>query len=415
MKTNLNLALFVGACSLIMAGCGSKTGEGITLDDCPVVAERVPLKNGTDSLIVVDYNKFDFDHPIDFPLSEFCDYELVKLENSSKEMMVGPGRFYVFGNYMAWRDPYGRRVLVFDRQGNYIRTFNDSGGPEGFEGFCSSIYIDEENDQMYAILLRKTKVYNIKTGDYLRSIDHEKELRLPLMTAMLDKLLYVQAPGQMEYLNKDAIWQTDKEGNQVKSIPSSYFWDMNLVDHQYIEDFWMSSFPLIKPSGEDYLLFSLNNRYAICDTTYHYYPSTNRLVPATTMKNPYTENGGLYTQEETPTYYTAYFTEMNTGPLQLDGYIDRITKRVMVDKKTLKGSAVHLCLDKFGMIDITAEYAQTFSGDFALNLSPDRLQQLIEERLSKDGLDDNEQMKLRTLYDSIDPDDNNYVIVGKLK
>ena len=67
------------------------------------------------------------------------------------------------------------------------------------------------------------------------------------------------------------------------------------------------------------------------------------------------------------------------------------------------------------MIDITAEYAQTFSGDFALNLSPDRLQQLIEERLSKDGLDDNEQMKLRTLYDSIDPDDNNYVIVGKLK
>ena len=268
---------------------------------------------------------------------------------------------------------------------------------------------------MYAILLRKTKVYNIKTGDYLRSIDHEKELRLPLMTAMQDKLLYVQAPGEMEYLKKDAIWQTDMEGNQVQSIPSSFFWNMDLVNHQYFEDFWMSSFPLIKPSGEDYFLFSLNNRYAICDTTYHYYPATNRLVPATTMKNPYTENGGLYTQEETPTYYTAYFTEMNTGPLQLDGYMDHITKRVMVDKKTLRGSAVHLCLDKFGMIDITAEYAQTFSGDFALNLSPDRLQQLIEERLSKDGLDDNEQMKLRTLYDSIDPDDNNYVIVGKLK
>ena len=54
-----------------MGGCGSKTGEGVTLDDCPVVAERVPLKNGTDSLIVVDYDNFDFDHPIDFPLSEY--------------------------------------------------------------------------------------------------------------------------------------------------------------------------------------------------------------------------------------------------------------------------------------------------------------------------------------------------------
>ena len=86
----------------------------------------------------------------------------------------------------------------------------------------------------------------------------------------------------------------------------------------------------------------------------------------------------------------------------------------MVDKKTLKGSAIHLCLDKFGMIDITAEYAQTFSGDFALNLSPDRLQQLIEECLNKGGLDSDEWLKLRTLYDSIDDDDNNYVIVGKL-
>ena len=42
------LALFVSTCSLMMAGCSFETGEGITLDDSPVVAERVPLKNGTD-------------------------------------------------------------------------------------------------------------------------------------------------------------------------------------------------------------------------------------------------------------------------------------------------------------------------------------------------------------------------------
>ena len=414
MKTNLNLALFVGVCGLIMVGCGSETGKNVTLADCPVVAERVLLKNGTDSLIVVNYNKFDFDHPIDFPLSEFCDYELVKLENSSKEMMVGPGRFYVFGSYMAWKEPSSSRILIFDIQGNYMYTMKNSEGPEGFEGGCFSIHIDEKHNELYANLQRKTKVYNLKTGEYIRSIDHNNYTSLLMMIPIQDKLIFMQAPGEVDYI-KDVIWQTDREGNLEQSFPASYFWKMDIVNPQYGEDFWMATYPLIKPSEEEYLLFSLNNRYAICDTTYHYYPSTNRLVPATTMKNPYTENGGLYTQEETPTYYTAYFTEMNTGPLQLDGYIDRITKRVMVDKKTLRGSAVHFCLDKFGMIDITAEYAQTFSGDFALNLSPDRLQQLIEERLSKDGLDDNEQMKLRTLYDSIDPDDNNYVIVGKLK
>ena len=70
-----------------MVGCGSETGKNVTLDDCPVVAERVPLKNGTDSLIVVDYDKFDFDHPIDFPLSDYCDYEIVQLEGDRKSVV----------------------------------------------------------------------------------------------------------------------------------------------------------------------------------------------------------------------------------------------------------------------------------------------------------------------------------------
>ena len=408
-----NLLLILLIC-LSLVGCKSEQGEVFSLADCPVVAERVPLKSGTDSLIVVDYDNFDFEHPIDFPLSEYCDYELVKLEGSSKDMMVGPGRFYVFGNYMVWRDPYGHRVLIFDRQGNYLRTLSDSEGPEGFEGFCASVYIDEEYKEIYANLQRKTKVYNLNTGEYLRCIDHNNYTRLPIMITMQDKLIFMQAPGEVSYI-KNAIWQTDREGNMEQTIPASYFWNMDLVNPLFGEDFWMPAYTLVKSSNEDYLLYSLNNPHAVCDTTYHYYPATNRLVPAVTMKNPNTENGSLYTQEETPTYYTAYFTEMVSGPIQLDGFSDRITKRVMVDKQTLKGSAIHLCLDKYGMIDITAEYDQTFSGDFALNLSPDRLLQLIEERLDKGDLDNDVWLQLRTLYDSIDDDDNNYVIVGKWK
>ena len=234
-----------------------------------------------------------------------------------------------------------------------------------------------------------------------------------MMITMHDKLIFMQAPGEMDYIH-EAIWLTDMEGKVEHTIPASYFRKMDLVNPLY-QYFWMSAYTVIRPSEEDFLFYSLSNSRAVCDTTYHYYPAINRLVPAVMMKNPKIENGGNYGQEETPSFYTAFFTERETGPIKLDGYMDRITKRVMVDKHTLRGSAIHLCVDKLGMIDITAEYALTFSGEFALNLPPDRLQQLIEERLNNGNLENDDLLKLRTLYDSIDDDDNNYVIVGKLK
>ncbi len=413
MKTNLNLALFVGVCGLIMIGCGSETGKNVTLADCPVVAERVPLKNGTDSLIVVDYDKFDFDHPIDFPLSDYCDYEIVKLEGGSKDIMVGAGRIYSHGNYLVWINNMSLRILIFDRQGHYVSTINGGEGPGNFERVCHSIYIDEEKGEIYANLVRSTKVYDLKTGEFKRSIDQGQTTYYLTSAPYKDKLIYSQTP--LSHYER-AIWIEDKEGNVEQTFPASYFWNMGIVDPIYGDSFWVDAESVLLDVGEDYYMYSLFYYLTERDSTYHYYPATNKLIPSATQVNYVKKNDGdYYGQEETPSYYSAIYVERGKINPQYGTYEYNVAHRVIVDKKTLKGSAINLCVDKLGMINIGLNYGVTFNGDFCLNLPPDVLMQRIEERLDKGGLDDKERLKLRTFYDSIDDDDNNYVIVGKLK
>ena len=245
-----HFVLFLGTCSLIMGGCGSKTGEGVTLDDCPVVAERVPFKNGTDSLIVVDYDNFDFDHPIDFPLSKYCDYEIVQLEGGSKDIMVGAGTVFAHGNYLVWKDSMTQRILIFDRQGHYVSTINGGEGPGNFERVCHSVYIDEEKGELYANLIRSTKVYDLKTGEFKRSINQGSTYYL-MSAPYKDKLIYSHTPL---YNYEKVIWIEDKEGNVEQTFPASYFWNMDIVDPIYGESFWVDAESVLLDVGEDYYM-----------------------------------------------------------------------------------------------------------------------------------------------------------------
>ena len=412
MKRNQFLALLVCAWGLLQTGCSSKQEKAVSLDDCPVVAERVPLKSGTDSLIVVDYDNFDFDHPIDFPLSEYCDYELVKLEGGNKDIMVGAGTVYAHGNYLVRIDNMSLRILIFDRQGHYFSTINGGEGPGNFERICQSVFIDEEKGELYANLARRTKVYDLKTGEYKRTIEQGSTYYL-MSAPYKDKLIYCHTPL---FNYEKVIWIADKEGNVEQYFPVSYFWNMDIVDPIYGEGFWVDAESVLLDVGEDYYMYSLFYYLTERDSTYHYYPATNKLIPSTTQMNYVKKNDGdYYGQEETPSYYSAIYVERGKLIPQYGTYEHNVAHRVIVDKKTLKGSAINLCLDKHGMIDIGHDYWITRTGDFCFNMTPDLFQRRIEERLNKGGLDNDEWLQLRTLYDSIDDDDNNYVVVGKLK
>ena len=75
----------------------SSTEEQSTLEQCNVIASKVIT--GEDTLIVCDVNKIE--QHIKLPLSTLVeDWKLLKLENSSKEVMVRPSSIYPSKNYI---------------------------------------------------------------------------------------------------------------------------------------------------------------------------------------------------------------------------------------------------------------------------------------------------------------------------
>ena len=119
---------------LLLAGCQEK-GSSLLFEESPIVAVSQPIGDDGETLMVVDYQKFDRHHPIDFPLSDFCDYKLVKLDGSHKDYMLSAGsQIAASENYIVAKR--SNELLVFSIDGSYLFTIDGSDGPAGFEGYC---------------------------------------------------------------------------------------------------------------------------------------------------------------------------------------------------------------------------------------------------------------------------------------
>ena len=104
------------ACMCIVACTTVK--EGNSLDQCNVVASRV-VTDG-DTLVVCDVSKIE--QQIKLPLSTLVkDWKLLKLENSSKEVMVQPVYIHPSENYILIHPLEDNRgTMLFDKTGKYL-------------------------------------------------------------------------------------------------------------------------------------------------------------------------------------------------------------------------------------------------------------------------------------------------------
>lgn len=85
----------------------------------------------------------------------------------------------------------------------------------------------------------------------------------------------------------------------------------------------------------------------------------------------------------------------------------------MVNKKTREATRFKFVNDLLGGYETNV---WRFSdGYYIENLSPDRLKEKLEKVLEKGGLDKAMEKKITDLVNSIDENDNNYVIYGQLK
>lgn len=202
--------------------CESKRKKvAITLDDCPVVAQRIDHK-GND-LVVCDLSlvKDTFDVPITPFLSSF---EVIRLENTDDALIDTQGHICVSENYIGVYSSNPNSYKLFNREGKLQKILSTSGqGPDEYIIGLYDSFIDESEQRVYLLSYMATKILVFDfDGNPLRHIPlaytahkgnfhiHPNEEKLTMMV-----LPFADSPS--------VIWEQDFDGNVLQEISSSHF------------------------------------------------------------------------------------------------------------------------------------------------------------------------------------------------
>lgn len=404
---NLPLLLL---CSILFFGCANnKKGESQSeqkrlLDNCNVIA-RYDVVNG-DTITVCDYPSVK--QVLNIPISRIVEeVEVVKLQTpDSISTMLG--RVYVTENYLLLQQdsrgvaPY----LLFKRDGSFIRTLGRWGnGPNELSSSYDE-YIDEEHERLYVMPWKNNKLlaFDLK-GNNLPHIP--LSYQVPKAQFKIDikreRLTVVQLP--FEGTKKQSlVWVQDFKGNVIQEIDAT--------PHEVKPDY---SHEVISLKNSDAFDFQLLKYGKKDELLYHYQESSNRLVPKLALDFNGTEPFANCLYDLNHQYYmvnkaqyTFYGQENNTEPIKL--------KDILIDKQTLRGAYINWKVDLLGNIP-GPEYCDYFSkGYLVINLYPITLKEQLSAALrNRDKLSPETVGRMTQLNNSLAEDDNNVLIIGKMK
>lgn len=376
----------------------SSTEEQSTLEQCNVIASKVITEE--DTLIVCDVNKIE--QHIKLPLSTLVeDWKLLKLENSSKEVMVQPAYIYPSKNYILIHPAeYNRETMLFDKTGKYLFDIGTKGnGPGEIVRNMSYIEMDEDNDCVYIRDHKPSRIlkYRLSTGEYLSDIplSYPKAFDF-ILNPKNESLIVTNPPNHKIEEGIPWIWEQDFHGNILQELPKKIY-NRNL---QY--RFW---------------IWSRNNKFVFFDynlpgrqdTLCHYDIPSNRLKPHFTVD--FGSEAPNHQYEDTSDFYLV--TLINEVGIDKP-FIP--TKRILIDKKTLKGAYVDIVLDGYGDFSITQHWTYLKNDYFTLGLEPHQIAETCEKLLAHpENLKPEEKKNLQELLDGLTEDDNAIIIYGKIK
>ena len=383
---------------MCMVAC-TTVKEGNSLDQCNVVASRV-VTDG-DTLVVCDVSKIQ--QEIKVPLSTLVkDWKLLKLENTSKEALVLPVYIYPSENYILIHPAeFNRGMMLFDKTGKYLFDIGRKGnGPGEIVLDIADIEMDEDNDCVYIRDYKPSRIlkFRLSTGEYLSEIPLSYSQAFEFLLNPNDKtLLLTSMPHRRMDLGIPWIWKQDFQGNILRELPKTTY----DATHVHWNKFWLWS-----RNGEVVFFdFNLPGRK---DTLFHYDIRNNRLKP------DFTANFGSeipnHQYEDTSDFYLVSL--LNDPGM---GVYLNITKRFLIDKKTLKGAYVDIVLDGYGDFSITHNWMYLRNNYFTLALEPHQLAETCEKLLANpENLTQEEKQNLQGLLDGITEDDNAFILYGKL-
>jgi hypothetical protein len=379
---------------LLASACGDgKNHEGSGLfDRFPVVAEYVINSDG-DTVVVCDFSRLK--DTLDLPLSTlFSGFEIVNLEEENDDALVGDGKVFASEHHAGIYSTPAGGYKLFDKSGKYLCSLSSLGqGPHEYTIGIYDSYIDDENNRAWLLPWRSKYilVYDLQ-GNFQQSIPLAYGVLKGVFRADVQKRQVTVAVLPFED-TPSVIWVQDFEGNIISEIPAKHF---AIIPPDYSNEVDAS-----QNMGE--MNFSLFHWVAKNDYLYHYDESANRLKPVFTVR--FTEgNMHKHDYDELPGYYLTRIWDERGQSCTL----------AMIDRKTLRGGYVRPKLDMLG--NIPGPSWITFNrGYYIANMFPFDLKEQLEAALSSPALDAETKELLHQLNETVGEEDNNYLLIGKLK
>lgn len=387
------ISLLVGM--VLLSGCnnvGKQTNDGLA--EQPVVGS-VNVVNG-DSIWVCNFAALK--DTVILPLSAVTEeLQIVKLDGRD-EALVPVRNTLVSDNYILVYGQQQTPFKLFDKSGKFLANIGSFGQGPGEYQMVYDAQIDEPSGRIYLLPwnAKALLTYNLE-GQYVESIPLPTSVpkgKFKVDSSHSTLSVFILPFNNLPYV----AWRQDLQGNLLDTIPGRHL----AVRPDFSNEVFSS-----KTNGNlDVFLFTFFELRP--DTLYHL--DEGRLNPRFTVDFG-TNEIPIHFYQEMPRYFAGYLAAKKQ--ISEGSYTTEVPAYYIMDKKTLKGAFYQLVNDYLG--DMPASLF--VDGDYyTLNMEPAELKEALKKHLEiKTDLPSNERERLQKLADSINENDNNYILYAKLK
>lgn len=396
---------------ILLPSCGQKgigqsshDGRSISeiLTDSPIAAQRVVV--GEDTVVVARLDEEP--EPVTLLASEmFDEFELIKLEDT-EDALTGGGKTWVSKNHIMIYD--NNNVKLYDRKGKFIANVGARGqGPGEYSIAPYFMTIDEKQGKIYMMTYSASQIntYNVADGTFAGSIPLAYES--PKGFCKIDSengLITVASMQFKDYKPCSPVWVQDFNGNIVSEVKRP---DLGLTP-----DFSNEINPGMSQDGNELYHSQCIITELIADTLYRSDGKT--IHPEFTY-----DFGDKVPMHSLRAFPKFYIMKVFGDPVMVseNSYTVGSTMPFVVDRVSLKGAPAELMIDPIGTLTVKKDWDyMSTPGYFTMSYDPGDLLDMLNAApdshplINQDGLKRMEQLR-----NSIDPEGNHYVLIGRWK
>ena len=370
-----------------------------SLDKKQVVAKKITSAKGT----LVSCNPKLMKDTIKFPISELIDgLEVIHLDNADAALVGGWVRTTIGEKYILVSNNKQIPFKLFDRSGKFVAKIGSYG--QGPGEYLNTYFeqLDEKNNRIYILPwnARQLLVYDLKGRNY-PSIPLAMDI--PKGAFQVDAAQSLITVTSLPFEGLPAIvFQQDLKGKMIKSVKPAHL----SIPRDFSDEVSMGQ----NTSDYDVSIMRWKRK---TDTLYHYNTKVNRLEPRFTADLKL-EGSAYLAYTELPHFFLGSFSFMKQ--VSAGASVGTEPAAFVVNKETLKGSYVEYIDDFLGGFSL-GKWTPTFhNGYYVANTDPMDLKEKLDEILVKNKkMDPKVRQRVQTLSKSLNENDNNVVLIGKVK